>query len=80
MNHFPLLESVRQRGVEQGIEQGGREFILDVLALRFPPDQVRLLADRIEAIDDVPRLKQLHRAAVQTPSLESFSNLLDDPA
>ena len=84
MNRFPLLESFRQRGVEQGIEQGieqgGREFLLDVLALRFPPDQVRPLADRIAAIDDVQRLKQLHRAAIQMPSLEAFSNLLDDPA
>ena len=76
MNHFPLLESVRQQGIQESIQ----ESIQDVLALRFPPDQVRPLADRIEAIDDVQRLKRLHRAAVQVPSLEAFSNLLDDPA
>ena len=35
------------------------------------------LAARIGAIDDVQRLKQLHRAAIQVPSLEAFSNLLD---
>ena len=80
MNHFPLLESFRQQGIEQGIEQGIQESIQDVLMLRFPPDQVRPLADRIEAIEDVQHLKQLHRAAIQVPSLEAFSNLLDDPA
>ena len=74
------IEQGIKQGIEQGIEQGGREFLLDVLALRFPPDQVRPLADRIEAINDVQRLKQLHRAAIQMPSLEAFSNLLDDSA
>ena len=33
-----------------------------------------------EAIADVQLLKQLHCAAIQVPSLEAFSNLLDDPA
>ena len=35
------------------------------------------LAARIGAIDDVPRLKQLHRAAIEAPSLEAFTDLLD---
>ena len=38
---------------------------------------MRRLADQIAAIDEVPRLKQLHRAAIQVPSLEAFRNLLD---
>ena len=38
---------------------------------------MHLLARRIEAIDDVQRLKQLHRAAIQVPSLEAFRHLLD---
>ena len=50
---------------------------LDVLELRFQPEDVRRLTARIGAIDDVPRLKQLHRAAIQVPSLEAFSSLLD---
>ncbi len=71
-------EQGRKEGIEQGIEQGGREFLLDVLALRFPADQVRPLAARIEAIADVPRLKRLHRAAIQAPNLEAFRSLLDE--
>ena len=69
--------SVVQYFTEKGIEQGGREFLLDVLALRFQPEDVQQLASRIEAIEDVQRLKQLHRAAIQIPTLEAFRSLLD---
>ena len=69
--------SFAQYLIQQGIEQGSREFLLDVLALRFQPEEVQQLAARIRAIDDVQRLKQLHRAAIQAPSLEAFTNLLD---
>ena len=69
--------SVVQYFTEKGIEQGLQESILDVLELRFQPEDVRRLTARIGAIDDVPRLKQLHRAAIQVSSLEAFSSLLD---
>ena len=69
--------SVIQHFAEQAREQGGREFLLDVLALRFQPEDVQRLASRLEAIEDVQRLKQLHRAAIQVPSLEAFRHLLD---
>ena len=69
--------SFAQYLIQQGIEQGSREFLLDVLALRFQSEEVQQLAARIGAIDDVQRLKQLHRAAIQVPSLEAFTDLLD---
>ena len=69
--------SFAQHLTQQGIEQGSREFLLDVLALRFQPEEVQRLAARIRAIDDVQRLKQLHRVAIQVPSLEAFTDLLD---
>ena len=69
--------SFAQYLIQQGIEQGSREFLLDVLALRFQSEEVQQLAVRIGAIDDVQRLKQLHRAAIQVPSLKAFTNLLD---
>ena len=69
--------SFAQYLIQQGIEQGSREFLLDVLALRFQPEEVQQLAARIRAIDDVQRLKQLHRVAIQVPSLEAFTDLLD---
>ena len=70
-------EEAREEGIEQGIEQGIRESIQEVLELRFQPEAVRRLAARLGAIDDVPRLKQLFRAAIQVPSLEAFRLLLD---
>ena len=70
--------SVVQYFTEKAFEQGIRESIQEVLELRFQPEAVRRLAARIGTIDDVPRLKQLHRAAIQVPSLEAFRNLLDE--
>ena len=86
MTEFPLLESLRKRaleqGIEQGIEQGGRERaiedLIDVLEIRFGLATSDPLAARLGAIDDVQRLKQLHRAAIQVSSLEAFSALLEE--
>ena len=72
-----LAESAREEGIEQGIEQGIQESIQEVLALRFQPEDMHPLARRIGAIDDVQRLKQLFRAAIQMPNLEAFRHLLD---
>ncbi|MCY3664664.1 MAG: hypothetical protein OXH81_03310 [Gemmatimonadetes bacterium] len=71
-----------EQGIKQGIEQGGRERavedLLDVLEIRFGLSVSDPLAARVGAIDDMQRLKQLHRAAIQVPSLEAFRHLLDE--
>ena len=72
-----VTEQVTGQVTEQGIEQGIRESIQEALALRFQPEDMHLLASRIGAIDDVQRLKQLHRAAIQIPTLAAFRGLLD---
>ena len=81
MYESSVVQYFTEKGIEQGIERGGRERavedLLDVLEIRFGLAASDPLADRIGAIDDVQRLKQLHRAAIQVPSLEAFSNLLD---
>ena len=73
-----LTQDAREEGREEGIEQTLQENILDVLTLRFDESAAQQFADRIEALDDVARLRQLHRAAIQVPSLNAFRNLLDD--
>ena len=70
-----------QRGIQQGIQQGEeraqettiRESVIEVLETRFGPlpAQVR---QQLEAIHDVTHLKQLLKAAIQAPVLESFLN------
>ncbi len=53
-----IREEIIEEGTKQGIEQGIEQGIQEVLAL----EDMHPLARRIEAIDDVQRLKQLHRA------------------
>ena len=78
MYESSVVQYFAEKGIKQGIEQGIRESIQEVLELRFQPEAVRRLAARLGAINDVQRLKQLHRAAIQVPSLEAFRNLLDE--
>ena len=81
MYESSVVQHFTEKALKQGIEQGGREraveALLDVLEIRFGLAASDPLATRLGAIDDVPRLKQLHRAAIQVPSLKTFRNLLD---
>ena len=76
-----LIQYFKQEGIEEGIEQGGRqraiEDILEVLEIRFDLSEAHPLSTRIAAIDDLQHLKQLHRAAIQVPNLEAFQRVLD---
>ena len=76
------IEENKEQWIKQGIEQGKRKSalagILDVLEIRFGLSEAHPISDRIAAINDLQRLKQLHRAAIQTTSLEAFERLLDD--
>ena len=81
MRESSFAQYIKQLGIEQGIEQGGRqraiEDLLDVLEIRFDLSEAHPLSTRIAAIDDLQRLKQLHRAAIQVPNLEAFQRMLD---
>ena len=74
----------REQGIEQGIERGERkstlEDILEVLEIRFDLPASHPLSARIAAIEDLQRLKQLHRAAIQVSSLDEFERRLDSTA
>ena len=67
-----------QQGIEQGIRKSTLEGLIDVLAIRFGLSEAHPIADRIAAIDDLQRLKQLHRSAIQVSSLEAFQQMLDE--
>ena len=81
MRESSFAQYIKQQGIEQGIEQGERkstlEAILEVLEIRFDLSEVHPLSARIAAIDDLQRLKQLLRAAIQVPNLEAFQRVLD---
>ncbi len=79
MYESSVAQYFAEKGIKQGIEQGIRESIQEALELRFQPEAASdPLAARLGAIDDVQRLKQLFRSAIQVPSLEAFRNLLDE--
>ncbi|MCE2436317.1 MAG: hypothetical protein J4F29_25895, partial [Candidatus Latescibacteria bacterium] len=75
------IEQGIEQGIGQGIEQGERRStigaILEVLEIRFDMHETHPLSARIVVIDDLQRLKQLLRAAVQVSSLEAFEQTLD---
>ncbi len=81
MRESSFAQYIKQLGIEQGIEQGERkstlEDILEVLEIRFDLSEAHPLSTRIAAIEDLQRLKQLHRAAIQASSLEAFERVLD---
>ena len=72
-----FAQYLTRQGIEQGLEQGLQESILSVLEIRFDLSVSHPLADRIDGVDDVQRLKVLLRLAVQVSSLDEFSQLLD---
>ena len=82
MYESSVVQYFTEKALKQGIEQGSRdraiEDLLDVLEIRFELAASDPLAACIGAIDDMQRLKQLHRAAIQVSSLEAFRHLLDE--
>ena len=77
MRESSFAQYIKQLGIEQGGRQRAIEDILDVLEIRFDLSEAHPLSAHIAAIDDLQRLKQLHRAAIQVPSLEAFEQVLD---
>ena len=76
MPHITLFEELAlKEGLEKGIVQNAREAIIDVLDTRFGevPDAVR---EQVNAIGSERNLKDLHRRAILTPSLEEFQSAL----
>ena len=76
-----LLEQEIEENKEQWIQQGERERavedILEVLEIRFDLSEAHPLSARIAAIEDLQRLKQLLRSAIQVSNIEAFGQALD---
>ncbi len=67
-----LTQQAREEGIEQGERKHAIESLLEVVELRFGADAAESLAPPIRAINDVPRLNQLLRTAIQAASFEEF--------
>ena len=78
MRESSFTQYIMKQGIEQGERRSTIEAILDVLEIRFDLSEAHPLSARIAAIDDLQRLKQLLRSAVQVSSLEAFQQILDE--
>ena len=71
-----------QQGIQQGVQQGAREstrrHILEALALRLRSEVAQTFKPTLEAIDDLQRLEQLFRAAMQAETPEEFTQALKE--
>ena len=85
MRESPFYERVLQQGVaqgvEQGIEQGARqtsiESTLTLLTRRFPDADVPGLKPRLEAIEDLERLKALNLEAFFAEDFQTFQDQVE---
>ena len=73
----PVAQYLTQQGIEQGGRERAIEALLDVLEIRFALDAAEPLAARVRGMEDLQRLKRLHRSAIQVESLKAFQALLD---
>ena len=77
MYESSIVQYFTEKGIEQGSRERAVEDLLDVLEIRFAVGAADPLAARIRSIENLQRLKQLFRSAIQAPSLEDFRRLLD---
>lgn len=74
-NPMPYVTSferlARKEGRQEGRQEGRKEAILDILETRFG-DVPATVRERINALCDEPKLKELLRRASVIPSLEEF--------
>jgi hypothetical protein len=77
---MPYVTSVERLGIKKGIEQGGlltlRAAILSVLDARFGKVPAAI-ASRVNGMDNLAKLKRLHKKAVLVPSLDAFQAILE---
>ncbi len=75
-----MAESMAEVLIERGIERGAKATTIENIVLcldtRFEANTAATLKPTLAAIDDLPRLKQLLQAAIQTQSLEAFMTVL----
>ena len=74
-------ESLIQQGIQQGVEQGARqtsiESTLTLLTRRFPDADVPGLKPRLEAIEDLERLKALNLEASFVEDFQTFQGQVE---
>ncbi len=68
-----FISSVEELGMEKGMPAEAREMVAEVLSTRFSQIPEKIVK-AIAAIEDRKILKELHKKAVLTRSLEQFES------
>ncbi len=71
-----MAESMAEVLIERGAKETTIENIVLLLNTRFEVNTAATVKPTLAAIDDLPRLKHLLQAAIQTQSLEAFMTAL----
>ncbi len=77
MHQPTIVEYLAEEAHQQGARKNAREAILEALALRLQIDTAETFKLTLDAIEDMERLRQLHRAAVLADTLEDFTQVLE---
>ena len=78
MQQPSIVEYVAPQAREQGARESTRENILEILAFRLQSEAAQTFKPTLESIDDLQRLKQLFRVAMQVETLEEFTQALNE--
>ena len=78
MQQPPIVEYLKKKAYEQGAQEASRKCILEVLKFRFQFNAVQTFKQNLDGINDLQRLKQLFRTALQVESPEEFTRALKE--
>jgi hypothetical protein len=77
--HMPYITSIERLGRQEGWREGAiitrQHAVLDALEIRFG-EVADAIRQRIEAVREEPRLRALHKSAIQAGSVEEFTQTL----
>ncbi len=73
---MPYITSVERLARQEGILQGSRENVIEVLEVRFKVLPSNLI-EKINQIEDLELLTTLHRQGITIGSLAEFQELLE---
>ena len=76
MYESSIIQHFTEQGIKQGERKGTIESLLDILEVRFQSSEVQTLKPKIESIEELQTLKQLHHEALQVSSLDEFRRIL----
>ncbi len=77
MQHASIVEHMAPLAHEQGLQEGTRKHILDVLTFQLGDNIAQNFKDSIESINDLQRLEVLFRAALQAENEDEFRQTIN---